>query len=103
MDINLCILFLKKSNENFQTTIKLNITNQIAVSSGVIQKSTVITTGKKTGMASKIIARLSIRQPKRMYRTNIQNTTRYGESSLLITKVANSLVICVSAIKEFLR
>ena len=46
------------------TTIKVNIPNQIAVSSGVIPKSKVIIKGKKTGMVNNIIARLSIRQPR---------------------------------------
>ena len=82
------------------TTIRVRIPNQIATSSILIPKSNSIMMGKNTGIVSSIIAKLSIRQPKRMYRTNIQNTTRYGESSLLITNVANSLVICVSAMKE---
>ena len=48
------------------TTIKVKIPNQIAVSSIDIPKSSWIITGKKTGIVNKIIAKLSIRQPRKI-------------------------------------
>ena len=46
------------------TTIKVNIPNQMAVSSGDIPKSRVIIRGKNTGIVKSIIAKLSIRHPR---------------------------------------
>ena len=71
------------------TTIKVKIPNQIATSSTLIPKSNSMIIGKNTGIVNSIMAKLSIRQPRKTYKTSIQNTTRYGESSLLITNVAN--------------
>jgi len=48
------------------TTINVKIPNQIAVSSWDIPKSSWIITGKKTGIVSKIIAKLSIKQPRKI-------------------------------------
>ena len=58
------------------TTISVNIPNHIAVSSADIPKSNVIIKGKKTGMVSNIIAKLSIKQPKKRYNTRIHATIR---------------------------
>ena len=58
------------------TTISVNIPNHIAVSSADIPKSNVIIKGKKTGIVSKIIAKLSIKQPKNRYKTRIHATIR---------------------------
>ena len=46
------------------TTISTSTPNQIAVSSGVRPKSSPEIIGKKIGIVSRIIDRLSIRQPK---------------------------------------
>ena len=60
------------------TVIKVNIPNQIAVSSGDIPKSKLITKGKKTGIVNNIIAKLSIRQPKNKYKIKMLATTIIG-------------------------
>ena len=61
------------------TTIKVNIPNHIAVSSGVIPNSSVIIKGKNTGIVNSIIAKLSIKQPKNKYSTRMQATIKKGE------------------------
>ena len=61
------------------TTIRVNIPNHIAVSSGVIPNSSVMINGKNTGIVKSIIAKLSIKQPKNRYRTRIQATIKKGE------------------------
>jgi hypothetical protein len=53
------------------TTIRVSIPNQIAVSSPVSPKSRVIMSGKKMGIVSKIIARLSIKHPRTKYKNRI--------------------------------
>ena len=58
------------------TTMSVNIPNHIAVSSADIPKSNVIIRGKKTGMVSNIIAKLSIKQPKNRYNKRTHATIR---------------------------
>ena len=82
------------------TVIRVNIPNHIAVSSGDIPKSKVITNGKKTGMVNRIIAKLSIRHPKNKYKIKMLPTTIIGVNWCFTVSSAKIFGSWERAIKE---
>lgn len=61
------------------TAISVRMPNQIAVSSVLMPKFKLTKIGKNIGTVNSIIARLSIKQPRKKYKSKINANIKYGD------------------------